>query len=148
MKDTHLMIGVTAILFLFPYVSNKWVFVPVVLIASLLPDIDTMHSYFGKHFIFRPLQWFVKHRGMLHSLTFCLGVTSIFVLFLPELSLSFFVGYGLHLFADSLTVEGIRPWWPASQVVKGSIKTNGRIEKWIFYCLILASLILLFNLIF
>jgi len=142
------MIGVTAILLLFPYVLNKWVFVPIVLVASLLPDIDSMNSYFGKHFIFRPIQWFVKHRGMLHSLTFCLIITLIFALFLPVLALSFFIGYGLHLFGDSLTIEGIRPWWPNKNVLKGSIRTNGEIEKWVFYVLILVSLFLIFNLIF
>lgn len=133
MMKTHLAMGILAGLILMPYVDNKWIFMSVVILSTLLPDIDSMHSYLGKRIWFRPLQWFVKHRGLLHSLSFCLLVCLLFALFLPILALPFFVGYGVHLFADSITIEGVRLWWPLKGEISGDIKTNGKIEKIIFY---------------
>ncbi len=139
---THLAFGLFLALFLFPAVLNKWIFVSVVLIASILPDVDSMHSFLGNYKIFRPLQWFVKHRGLLHSVSLCLVVSGFFALFAPVLALPFFVGYAGHLLADSWTVMGIRPFWPLKKEVNGKIKTGGLFEKYFFVFLIVLNLFL------
>ncbi|MBS3089750.1 metal-dependent hydrolase [Candidatus Pacearchaeota archaeon] len=146
MMRTHLALGALAGVILLPYVTHKISFIPIILLASLLPDIDSMHSYLGKYWIFRPMQWFVKHRGMLHSLTFCLLVSFIFAAFSPFLVLPFFIGYGLHLFSDSLTIEGIQIWWPKGRVARGNMLTGGRVEKILFIAVCLAIAIFILRL--
>lgn len=146
MFKTHLMLALTVALLLLPYVEDKWLFVPLVLFSTLLPDIDSMHSFLGRKWFFRPLQWFVKHRGMLHSLTFCLLITGLFALFIPVLALGFFIGYGLHLFGDSLTVEGVRLWWPSKVENRGPMRTGGRVERGVLWVLTILSVIFVIRL--
>lgn len=133
MLRTHIAFGLAGGLALLPYVYHQWSFIPLVLIATLLPDIDCMHSYLGKHWIFRPLQWCIKHRGVIHSLTFCVITTLLFMLFIPVAALPFFLGFTLHLLGDGVTKEGIRLWWPWSEEIRGPMRTGGTIEKGVFY---------------
>ena len=144
---THVALALAAGLSVIPYVVHAYSFFPILLLSTLLPDIDCMHSTLGKYKLFRPLQWFVKHRGMLHSLTFCLAVTLVLMLFAPVFALPFFSGYGLHLFGDRLTVEGIQPWWPLGEDIKGKMLTNGTLEKGVFYGLCVIILFLIMRLI-
>ncbi len=132
LSKTHLAIGVFAIVFFLPHVNNKLIFVPVVLLASVLPDIDTGFSLMGKKWMFKPLQWFIKHRGILHSFTICVIISFLLAFYIPILALPFFLGYALHLLADSWTVEGIRPFWPHKVELKGKVKVSGIVEETIF----------------
>lgn len=143
MFKTHLAAGVFFALFFLSHVNNKLFFIPIVLIASLLPDIDMSHSFLGQSKLLRPLQWIVKHRGIFHSLTFCLLISIIFALFYPVLALPFFIGYASHLLTDSFTVEGIKPFWPLKKEITGSVRTGGRIESAIFLTLCLVDAVLL-----
>jgi inner membrane protein len=142
MMKTHLAIGVFLIAFLLPVINNKLIFCVVVLVASLLPDIDIANSYLGQKKIFRPLQWVVKHRGMIHSFTLCLIVSFMFAYYIPILTLPFFLGYSFHLLADSFTVEGIRPFWPLKKEVEGSIRVSGKREMLILIMILIFSALL------
>lgn len=141
-KRTHLAIGLALALLFLPHVNSKLLFVPIVLITCLLPDIDSSGSYYGHSKIFRPLQFFVRHRGILHSFTFCILISIVFALFIPALSLPFFIGYASHLFADSFTIEGIILFWPFKKTSSGFLRTGGRIEHSIFISLLVVNLIL------
>jgi inner membrane protein len=143
---THLAVGVAVMLFFFPQVSNQLSFVFVLLLATLLPDIDSMHSFLGHRKIFRPLQFFTRHRGMLHSLGFCLIVTGIFSLFFPILALPFFLGYFTHLFVDSFTPNGIRPFWPLKYELSGVVRTGGKVEGWMYLVFVLIDVVLFIGL--
>ena len=57
---THMAFAVFMIILFLEHVNNKIIFVGMVLIATILPDLDTGFSSFGRHLIFRPLQFFVK----------------------------------------------------------------------------------------
>jgi len=142
MFRTHLMIGVFLIALLLPVVNNKLIFCAVVLIASLLPDIDAARSHIGYRKIFRPLQWIVKHRGMIHSFTLCVIISLVFAFYIPVLALPFFLGYSFHLLADSFTVEGIRPFWPLNKEIEGNIRVSGKSEAIILGMIIIFSIIL------
>jgi len=145
---SHLAFGF-ALMFLFiPYVENKAVFIPVVLLASLLPDIDQASSYLGNKLIFRPLQLFVKHRGVIHSVTMALVASAIFAFVYPPVAFPLFLGYASHLFLDSLTIEGIKPFWPFKPEVKGHFRTGGSVESGVFIGLIIASVLLFIRLFF
>ena len=75
---THLAFGILIITLLINYVNNKFIFIGMALVATILPDIDTGFSNLGDSILFRPLQLFVKHRGIIHSLT----LTHVGVLFI------------------------------------------------------------------
>lgn len=142
MLRTHILFALAVGLALFPFVAHRFSFLPLIVVATMLPDIDMAHSYLGKWRVFRPLQWFVKHRGLLHSLAFCLGITAVLAFFMPVIALPFFLGYALHLFADSMTIEGIRPLWPARWEARGFIRTGSTVEAVIFYVLCGACVVL------
>ncbi|MBX4211914.1 metal-dependent hydrolase [Candidatus Pacearchaeota archaeon] len=143
---THLALGIAVLLFFLPHVEHVWIFLPVILFASLLPDIDSGFSYMGKRPLFRPIQFFVKHRGFIHSFTFCTIVALALSLYYPIAALPFFLGYSFHLLADSFTVDGIQPFWPFKSKVAGHVRTGGRVEDSIFllFCVVDIALFILF----
>ena len=143
MFRTHIAIGIMFMLLFLPFVDYKWVFILVLFACVLLPDIDMSQSYLGKYKIFRPIQWIVKHRGVFHSFTFAVVVAFILAFYLPVVALPFFLGYSSHLLGDALTPEGIRPYWPLKDEMKWKIRTNGKVEKIIFYFVLLIDIILL-----
>lgn len=148
MFRTHLAVGVfLAVLFL-PFVEHKWIFAPIVLFCSLLPDIDSMHSYLGQRWFFRPLQWVVKHRDFFHSLTLAVIVALLFAFYIPILALPFFLGYTGHLLADALTNDGIRAFWPLKERMQWRIRTGGKVEVVIFYLLIAGIVFLIGRMIY
>ena len=145
-KRTHLAIAGALALLLLPHVNYKIVFFPLVLICALIPDIDSPDSYFGHHKIFRPVQFLVQHRGIFHSFSLCLIISILFALFVPILALSFFLGYGSHLIADSFTLEGITPFWPWKRMSQGVLRTGGKTEWIVFACFIAVDAILFLRL--
>lgn len=145
---THLLITLFFILILFQNLEYPVIFVVVALIATFIPDIDTKFSKLGKKKIFRPLQFFVNHRGFLHSFVFLGLISLIFYLFLPIVMLPFIIGYGTHLIADSLTIQGIRPFYPCKARLHWKIKTGGRLEVILFVMFLIADLVLLSSMMF
>jgi membrane-bound metal-dependent hydrolase YbcI (DUF457 family) len=142
---THLAISLIAILLLVGYVNpeDRTIFIGITLLATLLPDVDTAYSKLGKYKIFRPLQIFVEHRGLIHSFTFLILVTFAFVFVYPVVSLPLFLGYSIHLFSDSFTIEGIRPFYPWSKTISWKIKTGGKTETVLFLIFLLCIIFLL-----
>ena len=136
MGRTHLIIALFFVLLFIADMPNKIVFASVALIAAILPDIDTANSKLGRHTLFRFLQFFVKHRGVIHSFTLCILISVIFSYFIPVLAFPFFLGYGLHLLADSFTLEGIQPFWPLKYHVNGAMETGRYAEKSLFFVFI------------
>jgi len=125
---THLAITILAILLFIPHVSVKIPFVIIALAATFIPDVDNMFSTLGKEKVFRFLQFFTKHRGILHSFSFCVFASLLLSLFWPIAAFPFFLAYALHLFADSFTVEGIKPFWPWPKKSSWRVRTGGRVE--------------------
>jgi membrane-bound metal-dependent hydrolase YbcI (DUF457 family) len=125
---THYVILIFFVLLLLPSVEHKIIFVITALIATQLPDIDSRYSKLGHRKLARILQIFTKHRGMIHSFTFLLSITIVLILIFPVLGFGFFLGYGMHLFSDSFTKEGIRPFYPFKKRSCGVIRTGGKIE--------------------
>lgn len=141
---THLAFAVLLIILFVKYVTNKWIFIGVLLIASVLPDIDSGFSNVGNRWYLRPLQFFVKHRGFIHSFTFAILISIILAYFWPVAALGFFLGYSVHLFCDSFTKEGIKPFWPLKIISKGPLLVGGRVEMGLFLVLVLADVALIF----
>ncbi len=137
---THLALVVLAILLFVNHVNNPLLFIFVVLISTALPDIDTSFSTLGKIKGFRFLQFFVRHRGLIHSFTFCILISLLLALFIPKISFAFFIGYSLHLFVDSFTYEGIMPFWPYSKKSSWRLRTGSLTETLLFLILIFVDI--------
>jgi len=146
MIRTHIAVTVLFIILLFSKMESGIIFSVVALAATFIPDVDTKFSSLGKKKIFRPIQMFLKHRGAFHSFTILLILTIIFALFIPVIALPFFLGYGMHIFLDSFTVDGIAPFYPYKKRIYGIVKNGSKSENFIFVCFILVDLaILLFR---
>jgi inner membrane protein len=140
---THLAFGILMIALFINHVNNKLIFVIMVLLATIILDLDTANSSAGKHWIFKPLQIFVRHRGVIHSFTTGVVLSVILAVFWPVTSLGFFIGYSVHLLTDSFTKEGIQPFWPLKYRTSGFIKTGGKIEESLFIFLAVANAVLI-----
>ncbi len=141
-KKTHLAIGLAIGLYFVRFATYKLSFIPIVLLSSLLPDIDSASSFLGERRIFRPVQVFFKHRGPIHSFTVAVLISLIFLFFYPIVALPFFLGYSFHLFVDSFTPKGIRPFWPLKNVSSGIAKSGGILDKGIFSVFIVLDIAL------
>jgi len=139
---THLALGFFAVFFFLPHVVYKVAFVPVVILASILPDIGQLVPGLRSVSLTKLAAPAIGPRGFLHSFTFCFAVTLLLAWYSPILALPFFLGFGVHLLADSITVEGIRPFWPLTAVSEGRFKIGGTTEHALFMalCLIDAAL--------
>ena len=141
---THTAFAVLMIILFLEHVNDKLIFIGFVLVATVLPDLDMSSSSYGRHIIFRPLQFFTKHRGIFHSFTFAVLASVVLAIFWPVASLGFFIGYSVHLICDSFTSEGIQPFWPLKAKSSGFITSGGRIEESLFFSLIIVDIVLFF----
>jgi len=146
-KKTHLIIGFFVALYFLPYVNNKLIFFPVVMIASLIPDIDSLIAPKKDYKILRPFKS-QSYKDFMHSYTLCIILSLLFAFFYPILALPFFIGYSFHLFFDSLTVPGTTPFWPLKIKSKGFIVPGGKTEKTITLILGFLSILLIFKYLF
>ena len=143
LAKTTLAVTLFFVLLFISSINNKIIFVLVVLISSFIPDLDSKYSTLGRKKTFRILQFFTKHRGIIHSFTFVFLITFLFVLFFPILALPFFLGYSVHLFLDSFTIHGITPFYPFKMKYKGKITTGGKVEISIFAVFVILDVLLL-----
>ena len=146
-KRIHLLIGFFAAIFFLPDVNNKLVFFPVVMIASLIPDIDSLIAPKKDYKILRQLKS-KSYKDFMHSYTLCIILSALLAFFYPILALPFFIGYSFHLFFDSLTVPGTTPFWPLKIKSKGFIVPGGKTEKIITFILGFLSILFIFRYLF
>jgi inner membrane protein len=145
---THLAIVLFFILLLLPAVNSKFIFVTIALIATLIPDVDSRFSKIGHKKIARVLQFFTKHRGAIHSFTFLIMITFALALFVPVIALGFFLGYGVHLLADSFTIEGIRPFYPSRMKSSGVVRTDGKSETTVLVLFVILDIFMMIYVVF
>ena len=138
---THLAFAVFLSLIFIPHLSHPFIFMTTVLIATIIPDLDSKFSSYGRHLIFRPLQFFVAHRGIIHSFTTATFFSLIIAVFYPIASLGFFLGYTVHVICDAFTKEGIQPFWPFHWKSAGPITAGGRMDELLFFIMIFVDII-------
>jgi membrane-bound metal-dependent hydrolase YbcI (DUF457 family) len=147
LKRTHLVIGLFVTLYFLPYVNNKLIFFPIVMIAGLIPDIDSLIAPKKDYKILKSFKS-KSYKDFMHSYTLCIILSLILAFFYPILALPFFIGYSFHLFFDSLTVPGTTPFWPLKIKSKGFIVPGGKTEKTITIIIGFLSILLIFRYIF
>jgi inner membrane protein len=93
----------------------------LITIASILPDIDTAASFIGRTvpFISTRIERKFGHRTLTHSAVFVAALAIVLAplyLFVPDAYVCLLVGYASHPFLDSMTVHGVKLFYPFSSV--------------------------------
>ncbi len=139
---THLLIGLAASLALLNYRQGQPIEAALyagIMIGSLAPDIDHPSSLITNWI--PPLKifsLFFEHRGIFHAAILPALMAAAAAFIFPTHPIAPFIsglaiGWGLHLFADALTIRGIPALWPLSSVKIGlPIVNTGGILEWIF----------------
>lgn len=142
---THLAIGILLALLLAPFIPipSLLVFVLLVAIGALLPDIDHESSTVNKICpVTKIIPMFFKHRGFFHSIfppAILLGLFWSFGELFAGLSLS--LGYVSHLLSDSLTRMGVNFLYPLSLWrMQGPLET-GRLTETIIFFVVLVLIV-------
>jgi membrane-bound metal-dependent hydrolase YbcI (DUF457 family) len=110
----------------------------LILIGSLLPDIDIGTSFLGKRFkLFGEI---FDHRGFIHTIymLFILTLLTYFLFNNVLYALAFFIAYAFHLLLDAFTPMGIKPFWFGPKI-NGFAKTGSVIDTFLFVFLIIIS---------
>lgn len=129
----------------------------LVLLGSLLPDLDTTKSKLGRKLwpIAFLISLFVKHRTATHSLLFVGGViiSSGFAVIILKLTWFYALAIGLgtisHIAGDWLTSRGVPLLYPfRKERFKAPItfRTGSWTERWLCLGLIVLNVLLLFGL--
>ena len=150
MFKTHLTFSILVVLLILIFfdIPNKIIFVFVIALSSSFPDIDSDKSKIGRKLplISKIINLIFGHRKFFHSVFIPL------ILFLAlytigfYISLAIFIGYLTHLLGDSITNEGIMPFYPLSKFnISGLLKTNSILEFLLFLTFSSLSLFLLYK---
>lgn len=144
---THLLLGITAFLLVKDYFSggNEIVFLCLLLLGSILPDIDEQGSKINR-WLGLPgsiIAFFSKHRGFFHSLPFfCLSSFAVYYFLNWNYAAALFLGYIAHLFGDGISKRGVTPFYPFSLFkIKGLLKVGGFVE-WIMGLVLMVLIII------
>ena len=139
---THLIVGIFMALLLYPISTSHITFIVVLIISSLLPDIDSPTSKIGRNGVSKTFSAFFKHRGIVHSVFFIVLIYFILRSFWMEASLPFLIGYSTHLVLDLLTPRGLKPFWPFKKRIKGFIRSGSLFEVFFFIVFLILDAIL------
>jgi membrane-bound metal-dependent hydrolase YbcI (DUF457 family) len=84
------------------------------------------------------------HRGMIHSFVGAFITYILFMLFFGSTYAgAVFIGYSSHLFLDSFTPRGIRPFWPLKPKLNGIVRSGGIFELILFFLFLVSVLLML-----
>lgn len=150
---THLAVAVFVFLITFSFFDNIFVYGLFLIFSTLFVDIDSKKSFMGKLLIFRPLQLFFSHRGILHSVFVGIFLSLFLFVLSVDAGYGFLVGYLVHIFLDCLSLSGVRLFWPFFRFkLKGFIETGGIFEDVIFVLFLLLDIFfvgkIFFNMLF
>ncbi len=146
LKRTHLALALAAGLYFLPHIrTDKTVFLLVVLVSSFLPDLESGFAAPQRNKIFslKPMSTIFHKNRLMHTYTFLIAISIILIIIYPVITFPFFLGYSFHLFIDSFSPQGIRPFWPAKNRSTGRITPGGRVDKVVFYVLVGVDIALL-----
>lgn len=148
---THLLFGLFCGLVTLNIFSpkNMIVYFSLVVVGSMLPDIDCADSRSSKAAgIFGKISSaLLRHRGILHSIWPILAVWFLFESFNGRAwSIPLLVGYSSHLFIDMFNHAGIRVFHPINFHIKGFIKAGSISEKAVMMIIFVLDIFLILSL--
>lgn len=127
---THFLLGILVGLAARDFIpgGNYLVFFCLILLGSVLPDIDERYSRVNRWsgIIGSVISFFSKHRGFFHSLFFVVLTTLVAKFFLGEYyAWGLFLGLAGHLFSDGISKKGVNFFYPFSKLkMKGWLKVG------------------------
>ncbi len=140
---THVLLGIVSFLLLQDWIGSSVTIFLLVLLGSILPDIDEAHSKINQWsgILGKIVAFFSKHRGLYHSLLLAVLLFLALAYFWNwHYGLAILVGYVAHLLGDGITIQGLQIFYPFSDwKIKGPVRTGGFLEGLLF--LILAVLV-------
>ncbi len=143
---THLVTAVLVyfIMLEFLVVDSPMLFLIFVMLGAIFVDVDSRKSKVGRGWWFRPLQCFVKHRGVFHSLLMGLLLGLVIGLVHLWAGIGFFVGYTVHLLGDMMTPAGVRVLYPIynRKISFGLIRSGKLVEEILFVLVLLIDVFL------
>src|SRR3989344_9588808 len=150
MFKTHLAFSILIALLItiFFDIPNKIIFIFLIAVSSSFPDIDSGKSKIGRKFpiISKIINLIFGHRKLFHSVFIPLILFLALYLFDFYISLAIFIGYLTHLLGDSITNEGIMPFYPLSKFnISGILKTGSILEFVLFLAFSSLSLFLMYK---
>lgn len=141
MGRTHMLFGFLAGLFAIQLLhpSNQILFIFLVVLGALLPDIDHPESKLGSRV--RLIGKMFEHRGFFHSVFAVALFVFPFWYFTQRIyAYAVLIGVLSHLLADVISHMGIMPFAPLSKFkLRGFIKTNSAGENIILVVLFCLS---------
>ena len=134
---THLVFGLLLAALLTEFIGYQKPLLAIILIllGSLLPDIDEKSSRLGRRV--PVISHLTKHRTFFHGILFL--ATCVILLSLLAATpyvLAFVAGFAGHLVLDALTPMGVKPFWPSDLKIRGPVKAGGWLEKAFFALLV------------
>lgn len=147
LRRTHLALGAAIALYFLPHIKEaQFAFLGITILASLLPDLETGFSAVRRNRIFSHNTHSIFHKNrILHTYTLLFPITILIAFYFPRIALPFFLGYSFHLFLDSFSPQGIRPFWPLKTHSHGRMAPGGRIDRTLFMIFLAVDVLLLFN---
>ena len=131
MFKTHVAFGFLAGILSLHYLNplNQILFIALVMLGAMLPDIDHPNSKLGSKFKF--IGFLFEHRGFFHSFLVIPLISLIIYYFTHSYTyiMPLGVGYASHLVSDAVTKEGIMPLHPLTKLrIRGFVRTGGALE--------------------
>jgi len=129
----HLLLGILAYLIGNQFFSggNEFIFFGLVLLGSLLPDIDEENSKISKWFwiIGKIVGKIFSHRGFIHSIFFFLILGFLIAHFFGDYyAYAILLGYTAHLVGDAISVQGVKIFHPFQFKIRGPMRVGSTME--------------------
>ncbi|MFH1589988.1 MAG: metal-dependent hydrolase [archaeon] len=135
---THVVVGlfVSLLFLLFTGSNDVLLFLVLGVVGSLLPDVDSAGSTFGKQSGFIP--YIFSHRGVIHSV-YVLFLFSLLVFLVFGLFPAFVFGTSFfsHLILDSFTKKGVS-FFALGDRIRGSF-VSGKLFDFLLFWVFLFS---------
>ncbi len=146
---THIAFGILCALLLLPFISvpSKILFVGLVALGALLPDVDHEKSKINRLCpVTRILPKLFKHRGFFHSLFPVIILGGIFWYFNENfVGMSLCFGYLTHLISDGCTRMGVNFLHPVSTLhIRGPFETGTFAETLLLFGILAGIVVKLF----
>lgn len=142
---THLAFGLLVGLVALNYINltyvDKFIFVSLVIFASMLPDLDHPDSKLSNKIPVIPkiISMVSKHRGIFHSIFFALLLSgAVYYFFGFSYGIALFIGYMSHLIIDGLTKQGINFLHPIGRLHMAGFVETGTIGEMIVLAVLIA----------
>ena len=132
LAKTHVAFGILGGAIAYPFVGGDiFIFYTLVIIGSILPDIDHQNSSINKLMpVTNILPKIFKHRGLFHSVFAVAGIIALFSIFSQQIFGYYLaIGYTAHLLSDAMTKMGVNVFYPFTTFkLRGPITTGTRAE--------------------